>query len=906
MKKSHEPEPRIRFAMRFPSSRLERKRMPKSHHCIVTGFTALLLAATGCGVKFNTLPTVTLSPVSLAWHRVNIGNTSGVKVVTVTNTSPAEAIPLSIASITLSANFIETATTCPLAPQFLAPGATCTISVAFRPQTSGDLTGALSLNDNVMGAPASVALSAKGGIGFLLFDPTSLDFPGVAPNTVSQPQTATLTNEAATPVIIAKFTTSSRFSEGDNCPIAPDTLAPGGSCTVTVASDPVASGSTTGVVNVEDDLGNVTQLYLSGSDQGRQDVGVLNFSPSSLLWGKVTVGATSTAKSVTISNTQSGDVSFSNIATGPDYTIASSTCAGTLAGGQSCTVSVAFRPTKAGQITELLTFIDNATGSPQALALNGTGVSGNLLFAPTSLSFAGIEPAQASPAQSAVLTNETQEPLGLVSITVSGRFTQTNNCPVTLGVQASCTFEVTANPTADGIITGAVDVKDSAGNSTQLYLKGEGGNADKVLSFSPDPLVWGSIDVGQTSGSKTLTVDNGQTVPLTIYSVSIGQDFIQTASTCPTAPATVAAGTSCTISVAFRPYSSGGKNEVITFTDDAPGGNQSVSLSGTGATGPLLFNPTSLTFAGIDPNSVSQPQTATLRNEQASTITLASITLSGHFAQTNDCPTTLGPQASCTFTITSNPVIDGPIQGSVNIADGSGAIAQLYLSGMGGVPIDSSGGGTNQVVVSPATLAFRSVMVGQTSGSLPVTLSNRGSNSVAVPSIAMGPDMYEAANNCPVAPSALPGGAACTVSVAFRPQSPGNKQESIRVNSRVTSGLQTTRVTGRAVQGPLLFGPTSLSFPDALISALSAPQHARLSNVLATAVTLESIHATGPFVQTNDCPMSSGSLAPGATCTISVQADPVSAGGFSGTLNVTDSSGAVTQLYLSGAATQSQ
>lgn len=863
------------------------------------------IGISGCGVQFNTLPTVSLSPASLFWHKVDVGATSGAKTITVTNTSPVKSVPLTISSFNLSTNFIERSTTCPTAPKTLAPGASCTVSVAFRPVTSGSITGTFSLTDNATDTPQSVALSATGGIGFLLFDPTSLSFTGVGANTVSQPQTSTLTNEATTPVAIAKMTTSGHFSEGDDCPRSPDALPPGGSCTVTVTSNPVAAGDITGAVNVEDSFGNVTQLYLSSTDQGLQSVGALDFSPSALLWGKVTVGTTSGVKTVNVTNLQSGSVSFSNIAVGPDFQITNSTCPASLGGGASCTITIAFRPTIAGSISELLTFYDNATGSPQAISLKGTGVMGDMLFTPTSLLFAGVDPGQASPAQSATLTNETTGDISLARISVTGQFAQTNNCPSSLGPQASCTFQVTADPTADGVITGSVNVKDNLGNSVQLYLKGQGGNTNQVLSFSPNPLVWGTIDVGATSGAKTLTVNNGQAVTLTIYSISIGPDFIQTASTCPTAPSTVAAGASCTISLAFRPYSAGAKSEVITFTDDAPGGNQSVSLRGTAVVGELLFNPTSLSFAGVAPNSVSQPQSATLTNESTATVTLASITISGHFAQTNNCGASLAPQASCTFTVTSNPVIDGPIQGSVNVKDAAGVTTQLYLSGIGGIPIDSGSGGNDQVAVSPTTVTFGSVAVGQTSGAQAVTLSNGTTADVTISSITAGPDIYETANNCPIAPSTLVGGAACTVSIAFRPQSTGAKSETLAFNDDASSSPQTATISGTATQGNLLFTPTSLTFPSTAAGSTSPAQTATLTNELTTAITLNSVQATGPFVQTNDCPTSPSTLGAGASCTVSVSAAPQSTGDLKGTVDATDSTGAVTQLYLSGTGTDS-
>ncbi|MGC2606200.1 MAG: choice-of-anchor D domain-containing protein, partial [Silvibacterium sp.] len=879
----------------------------------------VVAAMTGCGVHFNVLPTVTLSPATLSWHKVDIGDTSGADTVTVTNSSPAGSIPLTISSINISANWIVTATTCPTtsatattsgtpaAPATLAPGATCTIKVAFRPGTSGALTGTLSLTDNATNTPASVSLTATGGIGFLLFTPTSLSFPGVAANNVSQPQNATLTNESSAPITITKFTTSGHFAEGNSCPISPDTLAPGGTCTVSVTSNPVASGVIEGAVNVYDDLGNVTQLYLSGTDQGLQNVGALNFSPPNLLWGKLTVGGTAAAKTVTVTNTQSGSVTFSDISTGPDFLIMASTCPvapATLGGGSSCSVSVAFRPTIAGSISELLTFDDNAPGSPQALSLRGTGVLGDMLFTPASLLFAGVDPGQVSPAQTATLTNEETGNISLASITVSGHFAQTNNCPPTLGPQASCTFEVTADPIADGVIFGSVNVKDNSGNGIQLYLQGQGGGTNQVLSFSPNPIVWGTIDVGQTAGSKTLTVDNGQTVPLTIYSISIGQDFFESKSTCPTAPTTVPAGSSCTISLAFRPYSAGAKSEVITFTDDAPGGNQSVSLRGTAVVGSLLFNPTSLAFAGVTPNTVSPSQTATLTNEEASAVTLASITVSGHFAQTNNCPGTLAPQASCTFTVTSNPTIEGLTSGSVNVKDSTGNTTQLYLSGMGGVLV-SDPGGSAQVSVSPTSLAMGSVAVGQTSGASAVVLSNADTGPLTISSITVGPDIYETANTCPVEPYALASGAACTVSVAFRPQSPGAKNESITFTDNASTSPQTVTVTGTGTPGNLLFTPTSLAFPSVTTGSTSSAQTATLTNELATAITLKSIQAMGTFVQTNDCPASPNTLAAGASCTVSVSADPAMAGSFTGSVDATDSTGAVTQLYLSGTAIES-
>jgi hypothetical protein len=48
---------------------------------------------------------------------------------------------------------------------------------------------------------------------------------------------------------------------------------------------------------------------------------------------------------------------------------------GTLAGGASCTINVLFTPTATGTRTATLNIVDNAAGSPQTVALTGTGTN---------------------------------------------------------------------------------------------------------------------------------------------------------------------------------------------------------------------------------------------------------------------------------------------------------------------------------------------------------------------------------------------------------------------------------------------------------------------------------------------------------------------------------------------------
>jgi hypothetical protein len=108
----------------------------------------------------------------------------------------------------------------------------------------------------------------------------------------------------------------------------------------------------------------------------------VSLAPTSLKWGKVVVGVTGATKKVVLTNSGTGALSISTIASSGDFTLVPvketkkvTPCVngGTVAAGASCEVKVSFTPTQTGTRTGDLTFTDNAPGSPQSVALTGTG-----------------------------------------------------------------------------------------------------------------------------------------------------------------------------------------------------------------------------------------------------------------------------------------------------------------------------------------------------------------------------------------------------------------------------------------------------------------------------------------------------------------------------------------------------
>jgi len=80
---------------------------------------------------------------------------------------------------------------------------------------------------------------------------------------------------------------------------------------------------------------------------------------------------------VTVRNTGTGPLTVSGLSlTGTGFTITANTClAGSVAAGGTCTVNVAFAPTAIGPASGSLLIADNAAGSPQSVALSGTGIA---------------------------------------------------------------------------------------------------------------------------------------------------------------------------------------------------------------------------------------------------------------------------------------------------------------------------------------------------------------------------------------------------------------------------------------------------------------------------------------------------------------------------------------------------
>ena len=199
------------------------------------------------------------------------------------------------------------------------------------------------------------------------------------------------------------------------------------------------------------------------------------------------------------------------------------------------------------------------------------------------------------------------------------------------------------------------------------------------VTLSTTSMAFGNQAVGSTSAVKKATLTNTGTATLNISSITITGPFAQT-NTCGT---TVKAGKNCTISVTFSPTATGTFTGVVTITDNATNSPQTIPLSGNGVTG-VVVSPTNLTFPTTNVGTTSAPLTSTLSNNNLTSLSITSITITGDFAQTNNCGSSLAGATKCTITVTFTPTATGTRTGTVTITDSaSNSPQKINLKGTG-------------------------------------------------------------------------------------------------------------------------------------------------------------------------------------------------------------------------------
>lgn len=668
----------------------------------------------------------------------------------------------------------------------------------------------------------------------------------------------------------------------------------------------------------------------------------VTLSPSPVVFPETSPGQTSATVAVTVKNPGTSSVTLGtasiNAAGSAYFAITANTCTGSLGAGATCTIMMDFAPPSSGSPangtkTGTMTLPNGSTSTTVMLS----GQAGAATFSPAPLTFAPTVFGQTSATQTTTLTNNSTAATKISSNAVASAgytitaSTCTSNAQLAVG--GTCTVTVAFAPTAIGTQTGTVSVTDDIGTQTAT-LSGVGLLVNPAITTFPAEMI------GNTE-SATVTFNFGG--PGTVSSFvlvtqgALNLDFatgVQSSNYCRAALNPFAAGSTCTVSVNFKPIAPGLVTGAIYLYD-----NEST---------PQLIGMAYLNGIGNGPQAALYPgtQTTLFANTAGDAFGIA-VDLNGNvfYDNSNTGNVTKQTLAGTTYTATtlgsglgnfSNFGIDGagnlflpnadvaeevysPLAGTyqqVQLLPGNNFYAlaidqnnNLYL-GLGNqltiyTPNSSYSSGYSYTTPSTAFSEIiglgidmnKNVYLADAGNSALYELPNSGGSYPSTPTtVATG-----LGNNNSIAIDAA--GAIYTTasnsygSVLRYVPAVSNTYTALLGSFSRPNGVALDRFgnlyvtddgSGNAVDKINVNSTESLTFSTTLVGATSAQHTATLVNTGNTNMTVTGLAFSNAVFSSTTTLSSCATLAPGASCAVPIAFTPTTLGAASGTLTFTD------------------
>ncbi|MGH9140104.1 MAG: choice-of-anchor D domain-containing protein, partial [Vicinamibacterales bacterium] len=272
-------------------------------------------------------------------------------------------------------------------------------------------------------------------------------------------------------------------------------------------------------------------------------------------------------------------------------------------------------------------------------------------------------------------------------------------------------------------ITGAGDIiiADSGNNVIRRVAQ-----PAVAVTLSASTVDFGSQGLQVTSAPIVVTATSSGSLPAT-FSASTrtggnAGDFTVVSDGC--AGTVVPVGGSCQISVSFTPSATGQRSTILQINDDAPGAPQTVTLGGVGIS--VSVSPASIAFGSQALAVASAPATVTVANNTSTPVTITALSFGGANASDysispDGCTgVVLGAHSSCTFAVLFTPANLGSSSATLNIT--STAPDPVPGLGVSGVGVAAAAAAT----VSPTSIAFGPIVMGNSSAAITVTVQSNG------------------------------------------------------------------------------------------------------------------------------------------------------------------------------------
>ncbi len=317
------------------------------------------------------------SPIALNFGNLALGRSTTLNL-TVSNSS---VVAISLNAPTLSAgtqnsgDFHIVSSGCTtlqassVAVSYPYPPNSCTIQVRFTPTVIGPRSAMLTLSDST-GFKQQALITGQGIYPSPIITPSALQFGNLQTGVASSPQTVTVTlpNQDAAIANLVTSPSAYHLSQNTSCPRGTSV------CQFTIVFNPSTTGESDDHLLVTDlATGYPSSIGLTGVG----GIPVVSLSNTTLTYSPRSVGVTSVAQAITLTNNGNAPLTISNlglVGSNPgDYSIVSNTCGSSVAVNASCSASVNFTPAATGTRSAILQIVSNATSSPDSVQLSGTG-----------------------------------------------------------------------------------------------------------------------------------------------------------------------------------------------------------------------------------------------------------------------------------------------------------------------------------------------------------------------------------------------------------------------------------------------------------------------------------------------------------------------------------------------------
>ena len=332
----------------------------------------------------------------------------------------------------------------------------------------------------------------------------------------------------------------------------------------------------------------------------------------------------------------------------------------------------------------------------------------------------------------------------------------------------------------------------------------------------------------------------------------------------------------------------------------SPGGTATAALAGTGVTqAALSVTPATFDYGQVPENTASGDQTFTVSNTGQATsgtvaVSLGGTNASGFAIDSNTCAAGLPGGGSCTVTAHFTPGSTGTLTASLSATAAPGGTATASLQGEGQAVAALS--------IDPTSANLGQTPIGDTSAAATFTVSNTGQATSGTVAVSLGgtnaSDFTIASSTCTT--TLAPGGY-CTVKVTFDSSYTGTYTASLAATA-TPGGSASASLTAQAIVPAYFSTPNPVDFGAELVGASTTGHTITLTNEgQQTSGTLStSLGGTDPgdfAIDSNTC---TGTLAGGASCSVTVHFSPTALGGRSATLSISASPGDPRSVALSG------